>query len=242
MPAHNTRRQGQRYDHGIAAGQAAAGLVFTAMMRAVAAVMANSTVDGAGSLGSTGHMLHGLVDPLAAFDVLQEEPAPDDAVAADPEDGDPRMSRRVPSVRVPCQCHSAHPVSSWCAEQSSSAWKSGTPAKTSAQCSGPAGGRRMPGRDAPAARCGTRDRSRRRRRPGRGGSGRRGVAQAPQSPRPRLLGINLAMGLYDGPVELPVKAPAEPVPSLGPSWGRETAVTSGQPRCPTDNKPAARQP
>ena len=52
-------------------------------------------------------------------------------------------------------------------------------------------------------------------------------------------GISLAMGLQDGPVELAVKAPAVPVPSLGPSWGRETAVNSGQPRCPTDNKPTA---
>src|SRR5215218_11209981 len=45
----------------------------------------------------------------------------------------PRMSRRVPSARVPCQCHSAQPVSPCHAERSSSARKSGTPAKISAQ-------------------------------------------------------------------------------------------------------------
>ena len=52
------------------------------------------------------------------------------------------MSRRVPSVLVPCQCHSAQPLSAVSADRSSSAWKSETPANTSAQflrtCSLPA--------------------------------------------------------------------------------------------------------
>lgn len=42
----------------------------------------------AGLFGAAGHVLDGLVDPLATFDVLEIQPAPEDAVVADPEDGD----------------------------------------------------------------------------------------------------------------------------------------------------------
>jgi hypothetical protein len=42
-----------------------------------------------GLLGSAGHVLHGLVDPLATFNVLQVQPTPDNAVVANAEDGDP---------------------------------------------------------------------------------------------------------------------------------------------------------
>ena len=73
---------------------------------------------------------------LVAFNVLEVEPALDDAVVTDPEDGDPRRSSRVPSVRVPCQRHSTRPVSPWSAAWSSSARKSGTPPKTSAHEAG----------------------------------------------------------------------------------------------------------
>jgi hypothetical protein len=37
------------------------------------------------------------------------------------------------------------------------------------------------------------------------------------------------------PVKLAAKEPLVPGPSPGPSWGRETAVNSGQSRCPADN-------
>src|SRR5215213_5787430 len=40
---------------------------------------------------------------------------------------------------------------------------------------------------------------------------------------------------HDGPVELATNEPPVPGPSPGPSWGRETAVNSGQSRCPADN-------
>jgi hypothetical protein len=120
----------------------------------------------------------------------------------------PRMSSRVPSPRVPCQCHSAHQVSPSCADRSSSAWKSGTPAKTSPSSVAPARSRRTPGRDAPAARFGSRGRSRRRRRPGRGGSGvaelLKHLGRHVSSPQ-----VRLACGQpHDGPVEPSMKDPA----------------------------------
>jgi hypothetical protein len=73
-------------------------------------------------------------NPLADnFNVFQVEPTPVDAVVADPEDGDPAHVEPCPIGAGACQCHSAHSVSPWLARRSSSAWKSGTPAKTSAQ-------------------------------------------------------------------------------------------------------------
>jgi hypothetical protein len=79
-------------------------------------------------------VLHGLVDPLTALEVLQVEPRPQ-AMRSSwiPKMVTPRMASRVPSARVPYQCHSAQPVSPAHADRSSSARKSGTPAKTSAQ-------------------------------------------------------------------------------------------------------------
>src|SRR4029453_6719470 len=44
---------------------------------------------GAALLGAADHVLHGLVDPLATFNVLQVQPTPDNAVVVNAEDGDP---------------------------------------------------------------------------------------------------------------------------------------------------------
>jgi hypothetical protein len=46
---------------------------------------------------------------------------------------------------------------------------------------------------------------------------------------------SLAMKPTMDPVKLAAKEPLVPGPSPGPSWGRETAVNSGQSRCPADN-------
>jgi Transposase DDE domain group 1 len=48
----------------------------------------NSTGDGVAAT-RRGPSVHGVVDPLATFNVFQIQPAPVDAVLADPEDGDP---------------------------------------------------------------------------------------------------------------------------------------------------------
>jgi hypothetical protein len=47
-----------------------------------------STIGSAGRFGAAGHVLDGLVDPLAVLDLLEVQAAPGDAVVADPEDGD----------------------------------------------------------------------------------------------------------------------------------------------------------
>jgi hypothetical protein len=93
-----------------------------------------------------------------------------------------------------------------------------------------------PGRGSRLARCGPADQGRRRRRPGRG---RLGVAESLKHRSHQALDSwtvsSLAMKPTMDPVELAAKEAPVPGPSPGPSWGRETAVNSGQSRCPADN-------
>jgi hypothetical protein len=56
----------------------------------------NPTRGRGGLFGAAGHLLHGLVDPLATFNVLQVQPTPDNPVLANPEDGDPTHVEACP--------------------------------------------------------------------------------------------------------------------------------------------------
>jgi hypothetical protein len=80
-------------------------------------------------------------------------------------------------------------------------------------------------------------------RPGRG---RRAIAESLKHLSHQALDSgtvsSLAMKPTMDPVKLAAKEPLVPGPSPGPSWGRETAVNSGQSRCPADMILAGRQP